>query len=181
MSKWQRLSGKIVYQNNYMSVHEDEVIAPDGRATVYGWIETPPAVFIVALGDQDRVCLVEQERYTTGAPSWEIPAGNTDGEDDTDAAKRELAEEAGLHADKWERLPVQTYPFNGFAAERNIIFIATGLHQVREPVGATDDTITAKRWVSWPELKKMLSKGEITDAQTISAVMLAGLHLGHIK
>ncbi len=181
MSKWQRLSSKIVYQNDYMSVHEDQVITPNGRSTVYGWVETRPAVFIVALNDDHKVCLIEQERYTTGATSWEIPAGNIDGEDEIDAAKRELAEEAGLHADRWERLTHDINPFGGFAAVRNITFVATGLHQVREPLGGTNDTITAKRWVSWAELKKIIAAGEITDAQTISAVALAGLHLGHLK
>jgi 8-oxo-dGDP phosphatase len=135
----------------------------------------------VALNDKHEVCLIEQERYTTGQQSWEIPAGNTDGEDETAAAQRELAEEAGLHADKWERLPVELNPFNGFAAERNIIFIATGVHKVREPLGGTDDTITNLRWVSWADLKKMLTSGQITDGQSISSLALAGLHLGKLK
>ncbi len=181
MSTWKRLNSKVVYQNQYMSVHEDQTLRPDGRASIYGWIETPPAVFIVAINEHKQVCLVQQERYTTGQPSWEIPAGNTDGEDELPAAKRELEEEARLQADHWERLPGEVYPFNSLAVERNIIFIATKLHEVEGPAGETDDTITGVRWVGWPELKKLLTAAEITDGQTVSALALVGLHLGQLK
>ena len=71
-------------------------------------------------------------------------------------------------------------PFNGFAAERNIIYIATGLHEVRKQI-MSDDVITGKRWVGWSDLKEMLKKGEVTDGQTVAALALAGLHLGHLK
>jgi 8-oxo-dGTP pyrophosphatase MutT (NUDIX family) len=181
MSKWQRLSGKVVYQNNYLSVHEDQVIAPDGRATTYGWIGTPPAVFMVAMNDADEVCLVQQERYTSGLLSWEVPAGSTYGEADLVAAQRELAEEARLHADHWERLPHETYPFGSLAAERNTVFIATGLHAVKSEKPPTDDVITAVRWVSWKKLKELIQSGEISNGQTITTLTLAGFHLGRIK
>ncbi len=181
MSNWKRLSGKVVYQNEYLSVHEDQVITPRGRAEAYAWIETPPAVFVVAVNEHKQVCLIQQERYTTGQLSWEVPAGSTDGEDELPAAKRELEEEARLHADHWERLPGELHPFNGVAAERNIIFIATKLHEIHGPAPITDDVITAVRWVKWSELKELLTTAEITDGQTVSALTLAGLHLGHLK
>src|SRR6185369_11206396 len=180
MSNWKRLASKIVYQNDWKTVHEDEVIRPDGRSTVYAWFETPPAVLVVAVNDNDEVCLVQQERYTTGNLSWELPAGNIDGADELPAAKRGLAEETHLHADHWERLPGEMHPFIGTAASRSIIFIATGLHQVRGEVPQSEETITAVRWVGWRELKEMLKTAVITDGQSISALALAGLHLGQI-
>ena len=124
---------------------------------------------------------MEQERYLTGRLSWEVPAGNTDGEDELDAAKRELAEEAGLHADHWKRLPGDFYPFGSLSAERNVIFIATGLHEVREPITDTDDVITGQRWVRWADIAKMLKTAEINNGQTITALALAGLHLDALK
>ena len=181
MGKWQRLTSKIVYQNEHITVHEDEVLTPRGRSSIYGWIETPPAVFIVAINKDHQVCLVQQERYLTGGLSWEVPGGNTDGEDELPAAKRELAEEARLHADHWERLPVDTNPYNSIAAERAIVFIATGLHEVREPETDTDDVITAIEWKSWAELKAMLRAGEITDGETVTVLALAALHLDDWK
>lgn len=181
MSKWQRLSGKMIYQNNYLSLHEDQVITPDGRSSIYGWVETPPAVFIVAMNDKKQICLIEQERYLTGRTSWEIPAGNTDGEDELDAAKRELAEEAGLTASHWERLPGDVFPFSSLSTERDIIYLATDLHKSTAPIGPTDDVITDLKWVTWAQVKELMVTAEITNGQTITALALAGLHLGKLK
>ena len=181
MSSWNRLSGKVVYQNQWMSVHEDQVISPDGRASVYGWVGTPAAVFVVAVNEDSEVCLVQQERYITGRPSWEVPGGSTEGEDELAAAKKELSEEAGFHADHWDRLPGDIYPYNKFAPCRNIIYIATGLHKARTSVTATKNEITMVKWVGWPALKKMISTADITDGQTITALAVAGLALGRFK
>jgi 8-oxo-dGDP phosphatase len=181
MSNWKRLSTNIVHNNEWKTFHEDEVIRPDGRQVTYSWVETPPAEFVVAVNEDNKVCLVQQERYTTGMPSWELPGGHTDGEAEMDAGKRELALEAGLHADHWERMPGEMYPFIGTAASRNIVFVATGLHKVRHAEPDTGEVITAVKWFGWDELKDMMKAGELTDGQTVAALMLAGLHLGKIK
>ncbi len=181
MSNWQRLDTKIVYQNPWITVHEDHAITPDGKPTIYGWVETPPSVYVVAIEDGGKVVLVKQLRYTTGQPSWEIPAGSTDGETAIDAAKRELVEEARLHADKWVQLSGEYYPWNGVATERSTVFIARGLHKAQDKASETDDFILAVESFSWAELKEMIKNSELTDGQTITALTLAGLHLGHLK
>jgi 8-oxo-dGTP pyrophosphatase MutT (NUDIX family) len=150
MSNWQRLGTKIVYQNQWMTVHEDNAVTPNGKPTVYGWVETPPAVFIVALGDDGKVLLIKQLRYTTGQPSWELPAGNaTEGEDQLTAAKRELEEEAGLHADNWASLGGEYYVWNGAATQRNTVHIARGLHKAKNPHQDTTEAISAVQSFTW--------------------------------
>ncbi|MFX6182759.1 NUDIX hydrolase, partial [Acinetobacter baumannii] len=80
-----------------------EVTGPDGDG-IYGVVQIQqPAVFVVALDDHDRGCLVELERYTTGR-SLEVPAGGSDGEDPLVAAQRELREESGVTAARWDYL-----------------------------------------------------------------------------
>lgn len=181
MSNWQRLDTKIVYQNQYITVHEDNVVTPDGKPAVYGWVETPPAVFVVAVEGSGKIVMVKQLRYTTGQPSWELPGGNTDGDERQTAAKRELEEEAGLHADKWVELTGEYYVWNGVATQRNSVHIARELHKVKGPKTETDDTIVAVESFTWTELKEMIKSGELNDGETITALTIAGLHLGHLK
>lgn len=181
MGNWQRLDTKVVYQNPYIKVHEDNVITPDGKPTAYGWVETPPGLYVVALEAAGKVVLVKQLRYTTGQPSWELPGGNSDGEDVIEAGKKELEEEAGLHADKWVKLSGETYVWGGVATERDIVLIATHLHKAKRPKTEADDVVDAVRSFTWTELKEMIKSGELQDGQTITALVRAGLHLGHIK
>jgi 8-oxo-dGTP pyrophosphatase MutT (NUDIX family) len=178
MSNWQRLDTKIVYQNQWMTVHEDNVITPQGKSSVYGWVETPPAVYTVAIQDNGKIVLTKELRYTTGQPSWEIPHSYVNGEDALDAGKRKLAEEAGLHADKWVQLSGEYYVWNGIATQRNTVLIARDLHKVKQPLQA-DDLMDAVHAYSWAELKEMIKSGELNDGESITALTIAGLHLGH--
>lgn len=72
---WSTTRSDEVYSNRWIRVLHDEVVMPDGGTGVYGVVEVrSPAVFVVAMDDEDRVLLVEVDRYTTGS-GWEIPSG----------------------------------------------------------------------------------------------------------
>ncbi|MDF2461377.1 MAG: hypothetical protein K0S68_780 [Candidatus Saccharibacteria bacterium] len=181
MSNWQRLDTKIVYQNPYLTVHEDNVISPHGKPIRYGWVESAPAVYVVAIDGGGKVFLVKQLRYTTGRPSWELPGGSVSGEDTEAAGKRELEAEVGMHADKWVTLSGEHHVWAGVATQRNTVMIARELHKVKGPKAVSDDMVDAVESFSWAELKEMMKTGELNDGQSISALTLAGLHLGHFK
>ena len=61
------------------------------------------AVAVVALDKENRLIMVEQYRHSVRQRLLELPAGLLDiaGEDELEAAQRELAEEAGLAAQDW--------------------------------------------------------------------------------
>jgi 8-oxo-dGTP pyrophosphatase MutT (NUDIX family) len=72
--------------------------------------------------------------------SLEIPAGKLDvpGEPPLETAKRELAEEIGKRAERWEEL-VAFYTSPGFSDERVWVFLATDLSDTPEPAEADED------------------------------------------
>jgi ADP-ribose pyrophosphatase len=82
------------------------------------------------------VILVRQYRHPVGAYLWELPAGlrDADGEPPLETAKRELAEEALLAADRWSLLTT-TYSTPGFCDEAVLVYLAEGLSDVERPEG----------------------------------------------
>src|SRR6185295_20123609 len=96
---WRTTSSRPVYRNRWIDVREDMVELPDGHTTLYGVVQCSEAVGVLPFLDRDTVLLVGQYRYVAGGFFWEIPTGGAHaGETTTEAAQRELAEEAGYEA-----------------------------------------------------------------------------------
>jgi 8-oxo-dGTP pyrophosphatase MutT (NUDIX family) len=73
----------------------------------YTVIASPDSAFVVPYFDNGDTMLVRQWRHAWDMSSWEVPAGTSDkGEDPLDCARRELAEETGLVAERYTSLGV---------------------------------------------------------------------------
>ncbi len=174
---WQTRSTRTVYENRWIRVHEDEVIGPGGPG-IYGVVELrAPAVFVVALDDDDRVCLVTLDRYTTGR-SVEVPAGGTDGEDPLTAAQRELWEETGVTAREGVEVG-RMNALNGVTRAPEHVFLARDIENV-DGAAATqaEEGIVEVRWVPFSDALAAIGTGDISDGETIAALACAGIHLG---
>lgn len=174
---WSTTSTETVYENRWISVREDQVVGPAGPG-IYGVVELrQPAVFVVALDDDDRVCLVTVDRYTVGR-SVEVPAGGTDGEEPLVAAQRELFEEAGVRADEWT-LVGRIDALNGVTKAPEFVFLARGLTVDGDASSSQrEEGIDAVEWVDFAEVLARIGRGEITDGETVAAMALAGIRLG---
>jgi ADP-ribose pyrophosphatase YjhB (NUDIX family) len=174
-SSWQKISSKKVYKNQYFQVREDEVVRPDGSPGKYFVIETTPSVMIVPVTNELEFYIVGQHRYTTDIFSWEVPGGSTDGEEIIAAAKRELQEETGLISDDWENLGVQQV-LNGSTDKVFTILLAKNVTQTDKNKQASDGIVEMKK-ISFSKVLEMIGNLEISDAETISALMLAAIKL----
>jgi len=167
---WRTKSSRVVYENAWIRVREDQVIRPDGGPGLYGVIEIRPSVGVVALNDQDQIVLVGQWRYSVNRYSWEIPRGGSHpGEQNMlDVAKRELAEEAGVVADEWRVLgPVDVC--NGVADDVQTLFLATGLSSTEMSLDPEED-ITVE-WKPFEEAVRMAMDGRITEVCSVAAIL----------
>jgi 8-oxo-dGTP pyrophosphatase MutT (NUDIX family) len=127
---WQRLATNVVHRSPWFEVRADSVVRPDGGHGTYTHVVAPGSVTVLAIQDDDEVVLTRQWIYTHGGTEWRLPGGAVD-ETDSDplaAARRELAEETGLRAAKWERLG-QIHGADSLSNHVDHIFLATDLTQ----------------------------------------------------
>lgn len=125
-------ASETVYAGRVWDVRND-TFRYNGEDLVRQYVDHPGAAAIVALDDQSRVLLIQQYRHPIRHRDWEIPAGLLDieGESPLETAKRELTEEADLHADDWEEL-VSIFTTPGGNDEVVHLFLARGLTPVGE-------------------------------------------------
>ncbi|MDQ0648000.1 8-oxo-dGTP pyrophosphatase MutT (NUDIX family) [Microbacterium natoriense] len=178
---WQTHDSTSVYENAWISVREDRVTGPAGKG-IYGVVTMRhPAVFVVAIDADDRVCLVTLDRYTTGT-SIEVPAGGSDGEDPLVAAQRELLEETGFRAAEWTRIGTMN-ALNGIAHAPEHVFLARGLqHDAADAAHSqAEEGIDAVAWVPFGDALEMIADGRITDGETVAAIAYAGIRIGRFR
>lgn len=179
---WVTHGSTTVYANPWIEVREDRVTGPGGDG-IYGVVKMRhPAVFVVAMDDHDRVCLITLDRYTTGS-SIEVPAGGSDGEDPLTAAQRELEEETGFEAASWTLLGAMN-ALNGIADAPEHVFLARDLRPTAGTSAHTQakvqEGIDSVAWVPFAEVLAMIADGRITDGETIAAIAFAGIRLGRM-
>lgn len=159
-----------VFRGRILSLHERDVVLPNGRTATLSIVDHPGAVAIVPVHDNGDVVLLRQFRYAAGGEIWEIPAGTREvGEPPARTARRELAEETGLRARRWTRLG-EFFTAPGFCTERMTVYLARGLESA--PSEKDPDEILRPRRIPFRQALRMADRGLIRDAKTI-----AGLHL----
>ena len=171
-SKARLVSSRTVYRGPVFWVSTDHVLEPGGIKVRRDLVHHSGSIVVLAIDDSGstpRVLLERQYRHAANDYLWELPEGRIDpGEDELAAAKRELIEETGYRADRWRRI-LKFYASPGFVAETMAVYLATGLRQGEaEP---EDDEVIQKRMLPLPTVLKMILKGTIRDAKTISSVL----------
>ena len=100
---------------------------PMGVEGTFGIIRHPGASLAVPITDDGQVVLLRQYRFAVQARLLEFPAGTLeDGEDPLESMKRELGEEAGYSAARWDVLGPML-PCPGYSDEVIHCFLARGL------------------------------------------------------
>lgn len=137
------------------------------------------AVAVVALDETGRVLLIQQYRHPIRYRDWELPAGLLDvpGEEPLVAARRELAEEADLVAERWELL-VSSWTTPGGNDELIHIFLATGVTAATETHAREDEEADIRaEWVALDDVVTAVLDGRMRNGILGIGVLAASQRL----
>ncbi len=172
--KEKTVSTSYLYRGKIINVRQDRVKDARGKAAFREVVEHPGAVAILALNQSNEVILVRQHRQPAAEVLLEIPAGKLEpDEEPLECARRELVEETGLKAEKWQELAC-FYTSPGFCDEIIYLFLAETLGK-GEPTTSDPEENIRKEVVALPEAGKMIADGRIKDGKTIIALQYAML------
>jgi 8-oxo-dGTP pyrophosphatase MutT (NUDIX family) len=167
-----QVSSRLVYENRWLSLREDQIRLPDGSPGTYSVVDKPTAVLVIPM-ERGGCHLVEQYRYPVGRRSWEFPQGTwPDGRTAPaeELAEAELGEETGLRAGSLERIGrLAIAP--GLTSQECDVFLATELTP-GPPAREHTEQGMAQRWFPAAELTAMIDSGKIFDSITMAAFAL---------
>ena len=179
MSGFRHLGDRVLHRGHVITLCEADFEGPDGERFQREVVRHPGAVSVVALTEDRHVVMVRQYRAAVDDVVLEIPAGKRDVVDEPPemTARRELAEEVGLHAAELTLL-ARFHNSIGFCDEESFVFLGTGLTEApldRQGIEESHMEIVEVELAATPA---MIASGEITDAKTVIGLTLAIARLG---
>jgi 8-oxo-dGTP pyrophosphatase MutT (NUDIX family) len=166
-----------VFSGMVWDVVRDTVDLGEGGVVRREYIEHTGAVGVLALDDDDRVLFIRQYRHPVRMELWELPAGllDIDGEQPLEAARRELAEEADLRADRWDVL-IDWFNSPGGMTEALRLYLARGVSAVPEAdrhVREAEELGMPVRWVPLEQARQDVLDGRLHNPGTVVGVLAA--------
>jgi ADP-ribose pyrophosphatase len=163
---------KVLHRGRVFALRVDRVRFRNGRTVTRDIVDHPGAVAILPLLADDRVLLIRQYRHAAGKVLFEVPAGTLEpGEAPESCARRELEEETGYVAQRWQKL-LQCYLAPGYSTELIHLFLATRLRATAARPRA-DERIKVVP-VALAKAVAMVQRNQIEDAKTICCLLLHG-------
>lgn len=178
MKPWKTLSTRTVLDHGkYLRVEMHEVELPDGRTIPdWPWLITPDFVNVIAMTGENEFLLFRQTKYALEGPCLAPVGGFIDpGEAPEQAAQRELLEETGYRAERWDALGSYRVDSNRGAGTASL-FLAREAGRVADPVAddlEEQELVLLRR----EQLEQALSDGQLRSLPWVAAVALALRHL----
>jgi len=168
---------KTVFQGSIITVTKQRVVLPNGVELDMETVHHPGGAAVVAIDDQERVCLIKQYRAVFNQWLWELPAGKRDHQEPPlTTARRELEEEAGVIADQWHTLSSMVSS-PGVFGEQVYLYCATNLTYVEQRHGV--DELIEVHWIPMERAYQWAIEGKIIDAKSVIGLVRARLLLNN--
>jgi len=175
MQAWQILSSRSLLQRPpWLWVWEEDVRLPNGQV-ISGYLRTRDRDYamVFALLPDGTVPLVRQYKHGIGRVSYDLPAGYLDDQDETplEAARRELEEETGLVAGRWQLLGHLVIDSNRGETMAHL-YLATDVRAAgHQKLDSTE--LLEVSYYTPAQLRAMVFAGEIDSMASVAGIMMA--------
>jgi ADP-ribose pyrophosphatase len=160
-----------VFTGRVLTLNLERVRLPNGREAELEIAHHPGGAAVVALDEQGRVCVLRQFRHAAGGWLEELPAGKLDGgEPPIECAVRELAEEAGMSAGRWDKLG-EYLSSPGVFTEVIHLFLARELTPV--PPAPEEHEVFEVQWLPLADATARAASGGYRDGKTLVGLFWA--------
>jgi 8-oxo-dGTP pyrophosphatase MutT (NUDIX family) len=160
-----------VFSGRVIHVNVERVQLPNGSIADLEIIHHPGGAAVVAVDTDRNVCLLRQFRHAANGFLWELPAGKIDHQEPPlQTAQRELTEEAGARAERWDSLG-DYVSSPGVFDEVVHLFLATEL--THGTVRPEEHEVIEVHWKPFEEALRMAQQGEIRDGKSVVGLFRA--------
>jgi len=164
-----------IFSGRVLQLNIERVRLPNGVSADLEIAHHPGGAAIVALDTEQRVCLLHQFRHAAGGWIWELPAGKIDNrEPPFETAQRELREEAGMSAARWQSLG-QYLSSPGVFTEVIHLYLATDLTPV--PQAPEEHEVFRIEWRPFSSVLGLAADGTLQDGKTLVGIFRAAQQL----
>lgn len=169
----QLLKRRLFYQGRKFSFDVNRLRLPNGAEGDWECIRHPGGALAVPVTPEGKLVLLRQYRFATQGRLLEFPAGTLEaGEAPAKTIEREIEEETGYRAHKWQKLG-EFFLAPGYSDEIIYAFLAQDLERLETPPAQDDDEDIEIVLMTPQELEQAISAGEPVDAKSISSFFLA--------
>lgn len=172
-------SRKQLFQGRIISLDIEQVALPNGVEVEMEIVRHPGGAAVVAIDEKQNTCMLRQYRYACDGWVWELPAGKIDNnEAPLLTAQRELQEEAGRTATKWQSLG-HMISSPGVFTEVVHCYLATGLSVCE--TGHEPEELIEIHWLPFEEAVEWAIDNRINDAKSVIGLLRAQAFLRQDK
>jgi ADP-ribose pyrophosphatase len=162
---------KFIHRGRVIELSLETVRLPNGAEAELEIVHHPGGAAVLAVDDRGRACVLRQFRHAAGGYLWELPAGKIDHrEPPLETARRELEEEAGHTAVRWDSLG-HYVSSPGVFTEVVHLFLARDLRGARARPELHE--VFETHWRPFHEVVDMAVSGEMADGKSVVAVLRA--------
>ena len=169
----QLLKERLYYKGRKFNFEVNRLRLPNNVEGEWECVRHPGGALAIPVTPEGKLILVRQYRFAVQGRVLEFPAGTLEpNEDPLETIQREIEEETGYRAQKWQKLG-EFFLAPGYSDEIIYAYLAQDLEKLEKPPAQDDDEDLETVFFTPEELEKSILEGEPVDAKSISSFFLA--------